>query len=105
MAKHEFCRSLRVGRHIESFGVTNTGKRARRHIAYGIAACLPSGDSDCSKAAHQTRRVIDVNVVKLKVLASCDMKNAVGVLLGQICKRIQMVGRYASERDLDPLHA
>ncbi len=57
------------------------------------------------KPPHQIRRVVDMDIMQLKILTRGDVKNAVGVLLGELGQRVQLLGGNATERDFDALHA
>jgi hypothetical protein len=46
-----------------------------------------------------------VYVVKLEILARCDMEHAIGVLLGKFSQRLQLIRCDSAERDLDSLHS
>src|SRR5206468_2166639 len=43
--------------------------------------------------------------MELKVLASRNVEDSVGILFSEVCKRVQLVRRDAAERDLDALHS
>ena len=105
MTEHEFRRCLGVGNHIEDFGSADTGQRAGRDVANGVAAGFARRDADGGKAPHQRRRVVDVDKVKLKVLARGDVQHAVGIFLGEIGQRVHLIGVQSAKRNLDALHS
>ncbi len=51
------------------------------------------------------RRIVDVDVVELKILARGDVGDAVGIFLGQIGHGFELIGVHAAAGNLDALHA
>ena len=43
---------FRIGRHVEHFPLTDSGKVTGRHIADRVGASLSGGQADFSQAAH-----------------------------------------------------
>ena len=83
----------------------DAGERAGGDVAHGVAARFARGDADRRQPPHEGRRVFDVDEVELEVLARGDVRDAVGVLLGELGHDLELLGREPAERDLDPLHA
>ena len=69
-----------------------------------VAARLARRNPDGGEPAHQRRRVVDVDVVKLNILARRDVGNAVGVFFGEIGQDFQLFRRHAAEGNLDAHH-
>ena len=105
MAQQKLRQGPGIGRDVECFVLANTRVRASRHVAHRIAAGLAGGDTGGRETAHQARRVVDVNVVELKILPRGHVRDAVGVLLGQLRHRLELIRVEPSARNLDPLHA
>ena len=64
--------------------MADSGQRTGCDIAHDIAARFARGDPDRGETAHERRRVIDVDIMKLKVLARGDVRNTVGVFFREI---------------------
>ena len=105
MAQQEFRQRMGVRRHVERFVRADAGVGAGGHVAHGVAAGFARGDADGGQAPHHAGRVLDVHVVKLKVLARGDVGDAVGVFLGQFGHGFQLRGVQPAGGDLDALHA
>ena len=74
VAHQEFRASLRVRRRVERFFMADSRQRAGRNIAHHIAAGFARRNPDGGEPAHERRRIVDVHVVKLNVLARGDMR-------------------------------
>ena len=83
----------------------NAGDGAGGHVADGIAAGFAGGDADRGEAAHDGRRVFNVDEVKLNVLAGGDVADAVGIFLAEIGQHFELLGVETTEGNLDALHA
>ena len=105
MAEQEAHDRLRVGRDVEGLVAADAGERAGGDVAHRVAAGLAGGDADRGQAAHDVRRVLDVDEVELEVLPRGDVADAVGVLLGEVGQDVHLLRRHAAEGDLDALHA
>ncbi len=97
--------SLGVRRRVEGFFMADARQRARRHVAHDVAASFLGRDADGGEPAHQRRGVVDVHIVKLKILARRHMGDAVGVLFGKIGQGLELLRRHAAEGNLDAHHA
>ena len=95
----------RIGRRVEGLGPAHTGHRACGDISHRIAAGLARGDSHGGQSIHEVRRVVDVDIVELDVLARGHVQDVVGVLLRELSKEVHLLCRDASERDLNAHHA
>ena len=49
---------FRIGRHVEHFTLTNSGKVTGRHIAERVGASLSGGQADFSQTAHNGRHIL-----------------------------------------------
>ena len=94
------------------YGVTSNassgqtpGVRASGNVAHGISAGLARGDSGSGQAAHHAGRVFDVNVVQLEILPGGDVRDAVGIFLGEVGQRFQLLRIQSAGGNLDALHA
>ena len=105
MAQQKFRQRARIRRDVEHFVLADAGVGAGRHVAHGISASLARGDAGGGEAAHQAGRVVDVDVVKLKILARGDVRDAVGIFLGQLRHGFQLLGVQPAAGNLDALHA
>src|SRR5262249_24834694 len=74
MAKHEFRGSFGVWCYIENLASADAGERACSDVANRITARFARRNSDCSKPPHEIRRIVDVDVVQLEILACCHMQ-------------------------------
>ena len=73
----------------------------RTTLPHASRVVIPDG----GEPAHEGRRVVDVHVVKLDILARRDVRHAVGIFLGKIRQSFQLLRRDAAERNLDAHHA
>jgi hypothetical protein len=85
--------------------MANSRQRASGYVANRVAACFATGDAHGRKTAHQGRRVIDVDIMELKILPRGDMGDPVGVFLRQFSDRLELLRGNAAEGDFDPHHA
>ena len=105
MPQQKFGHRAGVGSDIERFVRADARVRAGRDVAHRIAAGLSCGDSRCGQAAHHSGRIFDVHVVQLKILASGDVGDTVGILLRQFRQCFQLRGVEPAARNFDALHA
>ena len=105
MAQQKFGQRARVRRDVENFVLADAGIGAGRDVAHGISAGFARGDVRGGEAAHQAGRVVNLNVMKLKILARGDVRDAVGIFLGQLRHGFQLLGVQAAAGNLDALHA
>ena len=84
VAEQEVGKSLRVQRDIEDLVATNARLGASRDVAHRVPARLSCRHTARCEAPHHRRRIVDVDVVELKVLPCRDVADAVGILLRQI---------------------
>jgi hypothetical protein len=105
MTQQKFRKRPRVRRHIESLIRANARVRARRHVAHRISASLSRRDLRRCQTPHQARRIVNLHVVQLKILARGHMRDRVRIFLRQIRQRLKLFGVQAARRNLDPLHA
>ncbi len=96
---------VRVGRDVEGLGLAHAGQGAGGDVADGVAAGLAGGDPHRGQAAHEVRRVLDVDEVELEILAGRHVQDAVRVLLADLGQDIELLGGESAHGDLDPLHA
>src|SRR5690606_9251796 len=96
---------VRVGRDVERLVVADAGEGAGGDVTHRVAARLARGDAHGGQAAHQIRRVLDVDEVELDVLARRDVQDRVRVLLGEIRGHFDLLGRELPVGDLDAHHA
>ena len=75
---------LRIRGHVKRFVLANACIRARRHITHRVSASLARSDARRRQAPHQAGRVVNLDVVQLKVLPGGDVGDAVGVFLRQL---------------------
>ena len=103
---HEVPRVCRgVGRDVERLVGADTCHRAAGDVADGVAACLAGGESGGADDAHEFRRVIDLDVVELEVLARRRVALLQGsVLLGHDAEGVELIGVEPAEGDLDADH-
>ena len=99
MAQQEFGQRAGVRRDVEFLIRANARVGASRHVADGISAGLARGDVRGGQAAHHAGRILDVDVVKLEILASGDVRDAVGILLGQFRQRLELLGVQPTRRE------
>ena len=104
MAHQEFGQGAGVGRDVELFIRADARVGASRHVAHGISAGLARGDVRGGQAAHHAGRILDVDVVKLEILPRGHVRDAVGILLGQVRQRLELPRVQSSRGNLDALH-
>ena len=90
--------------HVKNFVGANPSIRTRRDVAHRVSAGLSRGDSRGRQAAHHAGCVLDVHVVQLEVLPRGHVHNAVGVFLGELRKRFQLLRIHSARGNLDALH-
>src|ERR1700732_5062527 len=83
MAQQEFGECLRIRGDIEYLIRAHARVRASGDVADRVSAGLTGGDGGGREATHQSGRIVDVNVVKLKILPGRHVRYAVRGLLGQ----------------------
>ena len=105
MTQQEFRACFGVWFDIEHFTPAHTRNRARGDVANGIAARFARRNAHGCKPSHQVRRILDMDIMELEVLARGDMEYAVGIFLGHFSEGVKLIRRYAPEWDLDTLHA
>src|SRR5262249_22475424 len=105
MAEQEAHDRLRVRRDVERLVAAHAGKRAGGDVADGVAARFAGRDTDCGEAAHDVGRVVDVDVVELKVLAGGDVTDGVGVFFGEVGEHLHLFWVQPAGGGLDALHA
>src|SRR5438552_2111051 len=105
MTQQELRARFRVRCDIENFAPAHTCNRACRDVTNRIAARFSRRDAHRPQPPHHVWRVLNMDVVKLKVLARRDMEHAVGIFFRNFRKRIQLIRRHTSERNLDALHS
>src|SRR5579859_92611 len=96
---------MRVGRYVENFIGANTGVGAGGDIANTVSASLASGDAHSGKPAHDAGRVVNLDIVELKILAGRNMGNAIGVFFRQLAHYLELLGIESAAGNLDALHA
>ena len=99
MAQQKFGHGPGVRRDVEHFIRADPRIGASRDIAHRISAGFARGDVRGGQAAHQAGRIVDVHVVKLKVLPRGHVRDAVGVFLGQLRQRFQLRGVKSARRE------
>ena len=104
VAEEEEREGVGVRRHVEPLVLAYAGVGASGDVANRIAARFARGDADGSEPPVHVRRVFDVHEVKLDVLPGRDVEDPIGVFLGDFRQDVELVGRYASVGNLDPLH-
>ncbi len=104
MTEQEERHRIRVGRDVERLVAAHADERARRHVADGVAARLARRDADCREPPHEIRRVLYVDEVELNVLPRGHVEDPVGVLLGELGDRVELVGAELAVGDLDSHH-
>src|ERR1017187_4172286 len=105
MAKHEVRDGFGVRGNVESLFAADAGDRAGRHVANGIAAGFARGDANGRETPHQSRRVFNVDVVKLDILASSDVGDVVRIFFAKVGQHLELWSVEAAEWNLDALHA
>ena len=94
-----------VRRDVEELVGTHTGQRASRDVADRVPARFARRQPDLAEDAHNVRRVLQLHVVELDVLA----RGHVPLVQRDeprryLAQRVQLVGRQPSERYLDAHH-
>src|SRR6185437_15108516 len=84
MAEQKAGQRARVRGDVETFVGANAGVWASGYVADGISAGLACRDVGSGETAHHAGRVVDVNVMKLEVLACGDVRDAVGIFLSEL---------------------
>ena len=105
MAHQEPRQRMGIGRDVEDFVAADAGKRAGGDVANGISASLAGCDADRRQPPHDRGPVLDVDEMELKILARGDVRDAVGIFLGQFRHRLELPRVKPAERNLDPQHA
>ena len=82
MTQQELGAGLGIRGYIERFGIANAGNRACSDVSHGISAGLTRGNTYRGQSIHNIRRVVDMNIVQLNILAGGDVQDGVRVLFG-----------------------
>ena len=104
MAQQKTGGGVGIGGGIEGLPPADPGQRTGGDVAHRIAAGLPGGNTHRRQPAHQVRGIVDMDIVKLDILAGGDMGDSIGILLGRIRQYLQLFGGQAAEGDLDAHH-
>ncbi|MCG3143697.1 MAG: hypothetical protein HONDAALG_01059 [Gammaproteobacteria bacterium] len=105
LVAHEVAKQrLRVWINVEGFGVRNPGAVTGRDVAHSVAAGFARRDAHFGQFAHQRRRVLKQQVVKLRILARREVDETAGVTVGGVGQSRQLVGGQVSAGNLDALH-
>ena len=104
VAQEEFVAGLDVGRHVERLVGVHAGQRAGGDVPHRVTAGFAGRHAGRSQVFPHPDGVVQLNVVHLHVLPRGDVQPAVGVLLGHIRQRDQLVRRQVTERDLSAEH-
>ena len=105
MAEEEFSQRPRIGSDVEHFVLASSRKRAGGDVADGIAAGFARGDIGGGEAAHQAGSIVNLNVMKLDILPGGNVRDAVGVFLGEFRHGLQLIGVHSATGNFDALHA
>ena len=90
---------------VEQLALERAGARIAGHVAHRVAASLAAGQAGVAQLADQLGRVGQRHVMHLDVLARGDVALAQrDVLLDPVGERLELLGRHAAERELDPDH-
>ena len=104
VAQQELGQGASVWRDVEHFIRADACVGAGRDVANRISAGLTGGDARGGKAAHKTGGVLDMHVVKLKILPGGHVRDAVGILLRQLRQSLELSGVESAGGNLDALH-
>src|SRR5579859_3042723 len=96
---------MRVGRYVENFIGANAGVGAGSDIANTVSASLASGDIYRGEPAHDAGRVVNLDIVELKILAGRNMGDAIGVFFRQLAHYLELLSIETAAGNLDALHA
>ena len=90
---------------VEQLALERAGARVAGDVAHRVAAALAARQAGVAELADQLGRVRQRHVVHLDVLARRDVALAQRhVLLDHVGERVELVGRDAADRQLDPDH-
>ncbi len=96
---------LGVGRDVERLVGADAGEVVGGDVANGVAAGLARRQADRRQQAHDRRRVGQLDVVELEVLAGGDVADlAGGEGLGDVGQHLELGGGEAAVGDLDADH-
>ena len=99
MAQQEFRKRARIRRDVEHFVRADARVGASGDVAHGISASLARRDARGRQPPHHAGRVVNVNVVKLKILPRGHVRDAVGIFLGQTRPASRAARRSARRRE------
>ena len=94
-----------VGRDVERFDGAHSRHGAAGDVAHRVATGLARAEADVADQAHDRRGILQLDVVKLEVLAGGHVALAQwSVLVGKHTERVELVRGQTAERCLDPHH-
>ena len=98
MSQQESGKGAGIRGDVESLVRADTGVGASGDIAHRVAASLAGGDLDRGQPPHQCGRIVNLHIVQLEVLSGRDVRNAIGIFLGQIRQSLQLLRIESSVR-------
>src|SRR5256885_5742814 len=81
MAEQKTRQRARIRRNVKTFVGANSGVWTGGDVADRISASLAGGNVDGREPSHHARGIIDVDVMKLEILAGGDVGDAVRIFL------------------------
>ena len=104
MTEQELRERIGIRCYVERLVGTDAHEWAARNVADGVATRLACRDSRCCQSPHDSRRIFDVNEMKLKILPRRDVCDTIRILFRQLGHHLELLRVHAAKRDLDALH-
>jgi hypothetical protein len=104
VAKQKPSRRFRVRRDVEPFVGSRTGVRAGRDVPHRVAARLAGGDAGIGQQPHRRFGIVQLDEMKLNILARRDVAEPARVALADLGQHAQLRARDDALRDLDAQH-
>ncbi len=104
MTQEEPRQRFGVWRDVEPLGGRDARVRARGDVAHGIAARLARREPRLGEAPHRRLDVVQLDEMKLDVLARGDVAEAPRIALADVGERRELIARQDALRHLDAQH-
>src|SRR4051812_24268547 len=104
MAEQKTRQRARIGRNVKAFVGANPGIWTGGDVAHGISASLAGRNVGGRETPHHAGGVVDVDVMKLEILAGGDVGDAVGIFFGKLRHSFELRRVEAAGGNLYALH-